>query len=277
MKFHHLFYLIFIFLIQFSYGQSYKIIYELKWKSTETDKDYQSELTALIRNEKESYFESLAKFKYDSLKTSLVSQGYRNFPSPKEEWKLQQLVIKDLKSQTTTIEYEFFDKVYLTKYDCKPKWAIKEIKSKIFGYNVQKAETDFGGRKWIAWFTNEIPINDGPYKFFGLPGLILKISDSYENFIFEIKGLTKEQSNIEKRNAYTAKVNLSPKQWDTFWEKYQKEPSMIFSNLNDPKATFSYVYNGKNVDSREAKESYDKSEKAKIDWFKNPIDLKSCE
>ena len=132
MKLSNFSYLLFLLTIQLSYGQSYKIIYELKWKSTETEKDYQSELTTLIRNHKESYFESLAKFKYDSLKTSLVLQGYRNFPSPKEEWKFQPLIIKDLKSQSTTVEYEFFDKVYLTKYDCKPKWTIKEIKSKIY-------------------------------------------------------------------------------------------------------------------------------------------------
>lgn len=33
----------------------------------------------------------------------------------------------------------------------------------------QKATCDFAGRKWIAWFTTEIPIQDGPYKFYGLP------------------------------------------------------------------------------------------------------------
>lgn len=259
------------------FSQSYKIIYDFKWKTEEHSKDYNSELTVLLKNEDKSYFESLAKFKYDSIKTKLVDEGSRSFPAPKQQWKLQTLISKDLKYQATIAEENFFDKVYLTTYHCKPEWKILQEKNKLFNYNVQKAETDFGGRKWIAWFTNEVPISDGPYKFYGLPGLILKIADSEENFIFEIKGLTKEQNNIEGRNAYTAKVNFTPKQWETFWSKYQKDPSMIFANLNSPNATFTYVYYGQNVDSKEAKDSYNKTEKEKINIFKIPIELEFCE
>ncbi|MFC3158251.1 GLPGLI family protein [Chryseobacterium arachidis] len=259
------------------FSQSYKIVYDFKWKTEENTENYNSELTVLLKNKENSYFESLAKFKYDSVKTKLVKQGSRNFPAPKQQWKLQTLIFKDLKSQTTITEENFFDKVYLTTYRCKPSWKILQEKSRMFNYNVQKAEADFGGRKWIAWFTNEIPISDGPYKFYGLPGLILKISDFKENFIFEIKGLTKEENNIDERNAYTAKVNFTPKQWETFWTQYQKDPAMIFANLNSSNATATYVYYGQNIDSKEVKEAYNKSEKQKIDVFKNPIELKTCE
>lgn len=260
-----------------AFSQSYKIIYDFKWKAEERSNDYNSELTILLKNEDHSYFESLAKFKYDSIKTQMVDEGSRSFPSPKEQWKLQPLIFKDLRSQTTITEENLFDKVYLTSYACKPTWKIQREKGMLFDYDVQKAETDFGGRRWIAWFTNDIPVSDGPYKFFGLPGLILKISDSEENFIFEIKGITKENSNITGRNAYTDKVNLTPGQWEAFWKKYRKEPSMIFANLNSPAATFTYVYHGKNVDSREAKEMYNKTEREKLDIFKVPIETRPCE
>ena len=46
---------------------------------------------------------------------------------------------------------------------------------KIGEFETQKAETFIFGRKWTAWFSPEIPIQDGPYKFRGLPGLIVKI------------------------------------------------------------------------------------------------------
>jgi len=258
-------------------SQSYKIIYDFKWRTDSQSNNYNSELTVLLKNEEKSYFESLAKFKYDSIKTQLVNEGSRSFPSPKEQWKLQPLIFKDLKSQITVTEENFFDKVYLATYTCKPIWKIQKENRTLFNYNVQKAETDFSGRQWIAWFTNDIPVSDGPYKFFGLPGLILKISDSEENFIFEIKGITKDNTNITGRNAYTDKVNLTPQQWETFWKKYRQEPSMIFANLNSPANTFTYVYHGKNVDSREAREMYNKTEKEKIDIFKIPIETKSCE
>ena len=69
------------------------------------------------------------------------------------------------------------------------KWNILADFTSILGYDVQKATTEFGGRKWIAWFAKEIPIQSGPYKFFGLPGLILKIEDIHKNHIFELKGI----------------------------------------------------------------------------------------
>lgn len=259
------------------FSQSYKIIYEYQWKTSPNAKDYNSELTALITGDADSYFESFAKFRYDSLKTAMVNQGYRSFPAPREEWKFQPLIIKNVKNQTITSENEFFDKVYLTKYKCKPVWKILQEKSTIFGYNAQKAETTFGGRHWIAWFTSEIPINDGPYKFYGLPGLILNIKDTEDNFIFSIKALSKEKNTIDQRNTYTAQVNFTPKQWEVFWEKYKSEPSMIFANLNAPNQTFSYVYNSMNVDSKEAKDSYNKAEKEKLNHFKIPLELQPCE
>ncbi|WP_185289765.1 hypothetical protein [Chryseobacterium lactis] len=52
---------------------------------------------------------------------------------------------------------------------------------------------------------------------------------------------------------------------------------MIFANLNSSNNTFTYVYNGKDVDSREAKEAYNKAEQEKINIFKIPIETQWCE
>lgn len=72
--------------------------------------------------------------------------------------------------------------------DSKFNWKISDEKAKIGSYNTQKATTDFGGRKWIAWFASEIPLQDGPYKFYGLPGLIVKVEDEGQNYSWELKG-----------------------------------------------------------------------------------------
>jgi len=48
----------------------------------------------------------------------------------------------------------------------------------ISDYNVTKAKVEFRGRKYEAWFSEEIPINAGPWKFFGLPGLILEVGSA---------------------------------------------------------------------------------------------------
>lgn len=55
---------------------------------------------------------------------------------------------------------------------------------KIAGFNCQKAILKFRGRKFTAFFTEDIPVNYGPWKFKGLPGLILEISSENGNLGF---------------------------------------------------------------------------------------------
>lgn len=59
-------------------------------------------------------------------------------------------------------------------------WEIVNNKEpiSILGYDCQKAFTNFRGRTYTAYFTTDLPFNDGPYKFKGLPGLILKIEST---------------------------------------------------------------------------------------------------
>lgn len=65
----------------------------------------------------------------------------------------------------------------------------------VLGYACQKAVTTFRGRKYEVWFTPEIPINEGPWKLYGLPGLILKADADNGLFLFEAIGL----ENLEKK------------------------------------------------------------------------------
>jgi len=72
-------------------------------------------------------------------------------------------------------------------------WILSTDTSTIGSFKVQKACCDFGGRHWIAWFATELPYPDGPYKFNGLPGLILSIHDSQNHYVFNF--LTIEKLN----------------------------------------------------------------------------------
>lgn len=65
-------------------------------------------------------------------------------------------------------------------------WKIMPAQKTIAGYECQQAYTVFGGRVFEAWFTRAIPVSDGPYKFYGLPGLIVKVRDTHDNYIFEL-------------------------------------------------------------------------------------------
>ncbi|WP_435524227.1 GLPGLI family protein [Chryseobacterium indoltheticum] len=54
------------------------------------------------------------------------------------------------------------------------KWNISNEHKKIGVWAATKATTNFGGRNWTAWFSEDIPLPYGPYVFYGLPGLFLK-------------------------------------------------------------------------------------------------------
>jgi GLPGLI family protein len=75
------------------------------------------------------------------------------------------------------------DYQYNENYDMQ-NWNLCDDTLTIAGYLCQKAKCRFRGRDYIAWFTIDIPIDNGPWKFGGLPGLILKIYDTRNHYIF---------------------------------------------------------------------------------------------
>ncbi len=75
---------------------------------------------------------------------------------------------------------------------CTPmQWSLTGEAEQVGDYQCQKAVTSFGGREWTAWFCPDIPVDGGPYKFCGLPGLILKVQDSEKHFSWTMTGIEK--------------------------------------------------------------------------------------
>ena len=75
-------------------------------------------------------------------------------------------------------------------------WQISGDTVTINGYKAQKATCDFGGRSWVAWFSPDIPYSDGPYKFNGLPGLIIKVGDTREHYVFELISIKNPENKL---------------------------------------------------------------------------------
>jgi GLPGLI family protein len=74
-------------------------------------------------------------------------------------------------------------------------WTLEDDTLTVVGYSCQKAVCQFRGRDYTAWFASDIPINNGPWKFGGLPGLILKIYDDDKLYVFECVGI---ENNTKK-------------------------------------------------------------------------------
>lgn len=112
-------------------------------------------------------------------------------------------------------------------------WKILPEKVKIGEYNAQKATTEFGGRKWTAWFSSEIPLQDGPYKFYGLPGLIVKLEDADKNYSWTLQGNKKIENYSEegfaesmgkKYGQSTKVVMVDRAKFEKSYENYKADP-----------------------------------------------------
>jgi len=64
-------------------------------------------------------------------------------------------------------------------------WTLESEKQTICGYQCQRATCHWRGRDYEAWFTSAIPLKSGPWKFGGLPGLIMKIYDTNHLYTWE--------------------------------------------------------------------------------------------
>ncbi len=64
-------------------------------------------------------------------------------------------------------------------------WTLESEKQTICGYQCQRATCHWRGRDYEAWFTSAIPMKSGPWKFGGLPGLIMKIYDTKHLYTWE--------------------------------------------------------------------------------------------
>lgn len=68
-------------------------------------------------------------------------------------------------------------------------WEIADSTKTILGYECIKATADYHGRRWTAWFAPDIPVQDGPWKLRGLPGLILEATEAKGHHSFVADGI----------------------------------------------------------------------------------------
>ncbi|WP_417430914.1 GLPGLI family protein [Halpernia sp.] len=168
----------FIFLISISVSsQTHRFIYQYQFKTDSASAKYEKANMVLDINPQDVKFYDYAYAENDSLNKL---HDYKNFL-----WNDTPAIIRK-KNSNENLNFEFLNDYFKYSTTDKINWKLSSETKKVGQYNLQKATTDFGGRKWIAWFNQEIPINEGPYKFRGLPGLIFEISDSENQFLFKL-------------------------------------------------------------------------------------------
>lgn len=206
-----------------------RFFYELTFKPKQDSTKIDKVITILDITSKKSTYQDYTIPAQDSIIKLEVEEMEKT-----KSWKDMSKFIKMPKFSYKIVKtypemkQQYVDRISMNMFgyedDIKLKWNILPEKEKVGEYSTQKATTEFGGRKWTAWFSSDIPFQDGPYKFSGLPGLIVKIEDADKNYSWKLSG-NKKIENYEELS-YSEKINakygMSNTVTPTSKEKFEK-------------------------------------------------------
>jgi hypothetical protein len=275
----------FLFAIFCSYAQSNatRFFYELSFKPKKDSSKIQKEIEILDISEKESIYKDYNLVAQDSILIQAAEKMHKSgifYDIGKSiKWPSFTFKIKKEYPDMKTIFIDGISQKYFGYIDSTPQnWKIEKETDKILGFSAQKATLDFGGRKWVAWFTNEIQYSDGPYKFHGLPGLIVKIEDSKGNYSWILSGIKKitdfsELSFTEKISGFSHVSIISKDKFLKAYNSFKNDPfsearSRITLEMRSSKMPGSDITVG---------ELLNQQEKRVLDFLKsndNPIEIK---
>lgn len=196
---------------------------------------------------------------FDSLMTADMRSGKDTYRNPNgSPWPYEILVSPMEKS--TNIKYRLPMGSGVLKYsDTLPsiEWSfIPDTTCNVIGYECQLAECDFGGRHYSAWFTTDLPLPYGPYKFGGLPGLILQMQDSEGQFVWTAKGFERCNSPIYEYEYVDERRCTSDEADKTISRIYKAPNTFMLSAIGGGKGRMMIV--GKDGKTRDATEVEDK-------------------
>ena len=119
-------------------------------------------------------------------------------------------LFKDLEKNQLIQKEEFFGKTFLISGDIdKYDWKLSGEQKKILGFNCQKATGSKDEKKYVVWFTPEIPVSSGPNAFGQLPGMILEVNvdDGQRQYLAEKVEFKKLEKGVIKAPKKGKKVS----------------------------------------------------------------------
>lgn len=228
--------LIFSLLSNAQNSSAQRFYYELTYKPNENIKTEEKVITILDISKDKSIYRDYTVMAQDSIlrsevekmkKSGVYAEMEKLIKMPKFSYKIYKFYPDFTIGHVDGIEKNFYG--YKEKLNFS--WKISNEKSIIEHYNCQKASVEFGGRIWDAWFTQDLPFQDGPYKFYGLPGLIVKIEDSKQDYVWILKGNKKidnyNEFSFAENLHYRGNFNIAYIEKNKFkktYKEYKKDP-----------------------------------------------------
>lgn len=215
-----------------------RFFYELTYKANPSSDSLTKEMTILDIMPTKSIYRDYLSVSQDSIVKVEIEQmmragTFRDISKSIKQPKFSYKITKNYPQMTMKFtDFILQDKVSYED-NSKFSWNIGPEKAKIGQYNAQKATTTFGGRNWTAWFATDLPFPDGPYKFHGLPGLIVKLEDDKKNYSWVLQGNKKMNDYTEE--SYTESMlkrfgqgkndlAVSREKYEQMYAAYKKDP-----------------------------------------------------
>ncbi|MCU7617075.1 GLPGLI family protein [Chryseobacterium sp. PBS4-4] len=259
----------------FFQAQTNRYIYELRLKMDSTDHDYQKYHMILDIGKNETKF-----YGRDLLISDSINKKFGNIESKHIDMTGQ--IVKRKTGSPTNENFLNIKFDYYTYSTTDPiHWEIDKETKKFNDYIVQRATADFGGRHWIAWFSTDVPLNEGPYKFTGLPGLVFEIYDDKNNFIYKLVKNEKLIKNVDmndflESNFGNKAVKINEAQRKKLLMDFYNDPfSFERTNLADRK-DLDINIGGKQVKNIEELNAQVKAMQGIISKYNNPVDLQKA-
>ena len=148
------------------------------------------EMMRLEVGDRVQYFYSYKCFQADSANAIVMKNGgnsytgggqvawrlYKNYPTP---------------GKTSLLEKFGMDRFVCVEDYAAPLWQpVPDSSAVILGYRCSMAVANYKGRTWYAWYAEDIPLDAGPWKLGGLPGLILRAYDAPRHYVFDAVGMS---------------------------------------------------------------------------------------
>lgn len=218
-------------------AQNYQITYEVQFKPIKGSDKLIKEYMALKIVNDQSLFYNMNKERIDSLVNKYDYKGASSITSSF----LRIKVFKDYSNDYSIIGGNFNQFNYWYKEN---KISYHDLKKfgKYKTYSANEAFADFGKRKWHILYTTDIPMNDGPYVFSGLPGLVIKAESLNGDYSFELIEVKNLRQHPEMK---VYKENIKKGKLIKHINDFIMDPASHQINFkNDSGDTFNYKYSG---------------------------------
>ena len=267
-------------LAQVTFAQTNRFVYQVTSKPDINNKsNIKTENAYLDISAEKSMFYSENRIKRDSvMKANFQSGGARGFNREQMDGlrtNINYSIEKNKKDQKTFYKDRLGRDQYSYEEDRPLNWKILSETTKIGDYKVQKAETDFGGRKWTAWFTTDLPYQDGPYKFSGLPGLVVKAEDSTGDYSFDLMKNYKI-SDFPEMVTFGNVMKVKRTDYVKQQEKYKTDPASFMNSQRGGGGISApmRIGGGGNQNPADMRKRMEERAKEEAKRNSNPIELK---